>query len=244
MKRLLKSVFRSFAVEPVHLDRIGVNAERDIQRLAGDLPVRVIFDVGANLGQSASRYLQSFPLAHIHSFEPVSQTYELLQRQFSTTPRVTTYNFGFGDVDETATVHIMPSSGQNTACPVGTSLATERVTLRRLDGFLSGSSIETVDLLKIDVEGYESNVLRGAGTELGSGRFRFVYAECVLTDEQDTAHTSLFALHPILTDAGFVPFSYYAESFSLGSGAAMGNVLYAFRDLLPSVVRGHVRNIF
>jgi precorrin-6B methylase 2 len=41
---------------------------------------KVIFDIGANLGQSAIKYSKEFPNAKIYSFEPVDSTYTLLKR--------------------------------------------------------------------------------------------------------------------------------------------------------------------
>lgn len=43
------------------------------------LQVEVIFDVGANIGQTASKFAQSFPKAKIFSFEPVTATFKQLR---------------------------------------------------------------------------------------------------------------------------------------------------------------------
>ena len=62
-----------------------------MDRTLGRDQIKVVFDVGANVGQSALRYVQEFPLAEIYSFESVAATYgELVRggpRRPETTPR-------------------------------------------------------------------------------------------------------------------------------------------------------------
>ena len=53
-----------------------------IQDIANSLPryrVDIVFDVGANVGQSAKIYLARFPRSHIYCFEPVINTFHNLQ---------------------------------------------------------------------------------------------------------------------------------------------------------------------
>ena len=65
MKHALKSVLRSFGYDLSRTDREGVDPLIDMQRL---MPKPVtIFDVGANVGQSALQYRRAFPSALIHS---------------------------------------------------------------------------------------------------------------------------------------------------------------------------------
>ena len=51
------------------------------------------------------------------------------------------------------------------------------VAVRRLDNCLKESGIEKIDLMKIDVEGFESDVLSGAGDYLAQGRIRAILCE-------------------------------------------------------------------
>jgi hypothetical protein len=54
---------------------------------------------------------------------------------------------------------------------------TERVTVNRLDGFCSLQGIPHIDLLKLDVEGHELSVLRGAGALLTTGAIDMIQFE-------------------------------------------------------------------
>ena len=61
----------------------GIDHAVDIGRFRKDSKqVRIIFDVGANIGQTALSYLKNFPDAEIFSFEPISETFQQLQAHF------------------------------------------------------------------------------------------------------------------------------------------------------------------
>jgi hypothetical protein len=51
--------------------------------------IKVIFDVGANVVQSISKFIRTFSTAKIFAFEPVSKTYNRLKKGFSKNENVT-----------------------------------------------------------------------------------------------------------------------------------------------------------
>ena len=57
----------------------GQDVVADLWRRAPDLAVSIIFDVGANEGQSALRFAKAFPGARIVSFEPFQSTFARLE---------------------------------------------------------------------------------------------------------------------------------------------------------------------
>ena len=72
---------------------------------------------------------------------------------------------------------------------------------------------------------------------------RYIYFECVFSNDGES-HTDFFDLHKIMDSYGFSFFGYYAESYNLKHGAALGNVLYVHRKSIPSEVKGVVKNIW
>jgi hypothetical protein len=57
----------------------GLSLAYDLKRILGDVPVNTIFDVGANIGQTALYFNKHFPGADIYSFEPVKATFNTLK---------------------------------------------------------------------------------------------------------------------------------------------------------------------
>ena len=73
-----------------------------------------------------------------------------------------------------------------------------------LDDYLEQNEIDHVDLMKIDVEGFEPNVIKGATDSIKRGKIRAVL--CEFNPAWLAANQSSFAsLYDLLTAAGFVP---------------------------------------
>lgn len=244
MKEFLRRNARRAGLFVANNERLGLDVDLDLARLTGFAPLQTIFDVGANFGQTACRFAQAFPTASIYSFEPVRDTFAKMQANVGAFPQVRPFNMALGDQAGTAEIHLATSSGANSLKGVQGSTASETIQVRTLDEVADENKVETIDLLKIDVEGFEMQVLAGAKQRLADKRIRFVYAECVMEDDPDMAHTNFFDIHALLRPLGFCVVSYYAESFHLRSGCAMGNTLWALRERLPAKVPGALGNIF
>ena len=240
----MKAGARRLGLYVASAGRLGIDLDLDLARLTIDRPVRTIFDVGGNFGQTTLRFASAFPMATVFSFEPVSTSFERLIRSTRHHGRVQPFNLSMGDAAGTVTMHLTDSAGSNSIVRVGSAIGAVDVSIDTIDAFASRQKTGMIDLLKIDVEGYELQVLSGASQRLSEGRVRFVFAECVFSPNSEMPHTSFFDLHRVLDDAGFCFVNYYAEGFNLRLGCAQGNVLYALRSTLPRNVPGRVRNMF
>lgn len=74
----------------------GVNIHHDIKKFLPKFDNRIIFDVGANCGQSAIDYLQHYPHSKIYCFEPVSSTYCKLKKKLEHNSNVYCFNIALG----------------------------------------------------------------------------------------------------------------------------------------------------
>jgi FkbM family methyltransferase len=240
---LIKRTLRRAGVNAVSVDRLGVDVELDLARLTASQPLATIFDVGGNVGQSALRFVAAFPSATVFTFEPVPSTFDRLVEATRHIERIRPFNTGMGDRPGRQTMHLADSSGSNSLVHAGTASGTIDITVDTIDTFADRNGVDAIDLLKIDVEGYELQVLKGAERRLSDGRIRFVYAECIFPPNAGLPHTSFFDLHRVLDAAGFCFATYYAEAFYLARGCAQGNVLYARRSRLPRSAPGGVRNV-
>jgi FkbM family methyltransferase len=244
IKESLKKCAGKFGVYLASTERFGIELELDLHRLTALDPIRTIFDVGANFGQTACRFASAFPHADILSFEPVPDSFGRLVEATRDNHRVTRFNLALGDVPGMVQMNLTNSPGSNSIVQVGSASKVIDVQVETVDRIADQSSIVMIDLLKIDVEGYELPVLTGASRFLSEGRIRFIYAECVLSPNPEMPHTSFFDLYRVLDQAGFCLVTYYAESFNLRLGCSLGNALFALRSKLPSEAPGRVANIF
>jgi FkbM family methyltransferase len=118
---------------------------------------RVAVDVGAHVGFWTYDMAQKFK--EVHSFEPAVDTFECLEKNVGDMPNVKIYNFALGHKEEKAelctdaNLKRRDNSGARFVMP-----GRGHTTIRALDSF----PWEHLDLLKIDVEGFELAVLKGA----------------------------------------------------------------------------------
>ncbi len=129
-------------------------------------PGAVIYDVGANVGWYALHLAAADPTAHVVAFEPVPATLAQLKANLALNglPNVTVVDRGLGERDEELTFYVYPegSGGASAANQSGRPSVREvRCRVQRLDD-VAATLPAGPDLLKIDVEGAELFVLRGA----------------------------------------------------------------------------------
>lgn len=125
----------------------------------------VIFDVGANIGEISLRFAHTYPKATIHGFEPFPDTFRTLKQNVSLNafPNIELHPLGLGaqagEVFFEERTAGNPGMNRVTANP---ERSTRKVAITTLDAFVGENDISTVSLIKIDVEGYEFEVLKGA----------------------------------------------------------------------------------
>jgi FkbM family methyltransferase len=129
---------------------------------AGD----VVLDVGANFGETVFMLSQKVGSAgRVFAFEPDPMNYEKLKKNemLNSFSQLSCYQLAVSD--EARTYSLYRLSERN---PAGNRILAEsgpnsvQVSAVRLDDFLKENSVSRVALIKIDVEGFESHVLRGA----------------------------------------------------------------------------------
>lgn len=243
IKGYLKNTARALGIYLASIERLGIDLELDLARLTKGDPLMTIFDIGGNFGQTTCRFASAFPDATIFTFEPVPTSFERLLKATKDKTRVKAFNIALGDSSGIVQMNLTHDAALNSIMNVQSSQSKVEVQIERLDKIANNCDITMIDLLKIDVEGYEPKVLEGAEQFLKEGRIRFVYAECIFSPNAEMPHMSFFDLNQVLEKAGFCFVNYYAESFNLRLGCAQGNVLYALRSKLPKHIQGHVKNI-
>jgi FkbM family methyltransferase len=148
-----------------------------------------LFDVGANNGEWTTIGLSNFPHGEIHAFEVVPDTFLKLKSQFDSqnsavSAKLHLNNVGLGERSETTLAYFSPnSSGLATCLPDfteqfhGFTPESRSVNMVSGDQYCSENSIESITLLKIDVEGFEPQVIRGFGEMLRNNRIDAVQFE-------------------------------------------------------------------
>lgn len=155
-----------------------------LETLARQRDVRTILDVGANVGDWAAMAATQLPGARVHSFEIVPATRALLAQRVASLPNVQVHACGLGAAVGEVEVHVTEGMNANSTCVGGvtelfhkTRPATVTAPVDTGDRFLAAQGITHVDFLKLDVEGYEPQVLAGFAEALAAGRIRMIQFE-------------------------------------------------------------------
>lgn len=193
----------------------------------------VVFDVGANVGHYALLARSQIRGAKIYAFEPSPNTYETLRTEveragaqasifpekvgFSDKPgELNLYAYSIDGYEYTALASVVPRlPTQEAAMEV---CREESVPVDTIDRFCAARSVKKIDLLKIDVEGHELAVLRGAEGMLNSGAIRFIQFEFGPANIYSRTYfydfwqmlSGRYALHRIVP-RGIVPITQYRE---------------------------------
>lgn len=133
--------------------------------------LRTVVDVGANRGQFTLIARQHFPKAKIFSFEPLSEPAAVFRRIFASDSNVILHEIAIGPEDKDMTIHVSRADHSSSLLPIsslqshlfpGTDTKEERkVPVKRLDSIIACEDIQQPALLKIDVRGFERDVLEG-----------------------------------------------------------------------------------
>jgi FkbM family methyltransferase len=165
---------------------LGVPAGVEHTVALGPIECRTLVDVGANRGQFALAARRRWPTARIISFEPLAKPAAQFTRVFEGDNRIELHEAAIGPIEERATMHVSRrddsssllaiTSLQDSIFPGTSEVGTTRVRVAPLTAFLSADDIDAPALLKIDVQGFELEVLRGCEQLLDG--FERIYCEC------------------------------------------------------------------
>ncbi len=145
----------------------------------------IVLDIGANVGHMTKGLRRLYPSAEIHSFEPVPEAFEKLQK---TCEEISAYPVqkAVADSDGTMTINLTASSEchsilgfqEGNPCAQWTRIVGQQeVDVCTLDHWCEESNIDParIDLLKLDIQGAELKALHGARKILKSAKV--VYTE-------------------------------------------------------------------
>jgi FkbM family methyltransferase len=171
--------------------------------------ISVVFDVGANVGQSALKFKNAFAKAKIFCFEPVTNTFNEMKKNVEGMD-VICHRMALGNEESRRTIYLTDQSLTSSLIKPKEACETEEVVLSTADKFAVDNNIEHIDLMKIDAEGFDLEVLKGAKGLLSSGRVSFVLVE-VGFHPNDNRHELFDDVRNFLMPMGYSVFGIYDQ---------------------------------
>jgi len=193
-----------------------------------------VVDIGANRGQFSLAVRRWAPGARVVAFEPLSGPADRFRKVFQGDAQVTLHQAAIGPKAGQTTIHVSAADDSSSLLPIsalqerlfpGTGeVRTETVTVGRLSDFVSAEEIVSPTLLKLDVQGFELEALRGCEDLLAG--FAYVYAECSFV-ELYSGQALADEIIAWLRDRGFRLSGIYNLSYDRKGKAIQGDFLFA-----------------
>ncbi|WP_427160056.1 FkbM family methyltransferase [Aliinostoc sp. HNIBRCY26] len=211
----------------------GLNIYKDIKRLVPHWSPQVIFDVGANMGQTAVAFHDVWPNAQIFSFEPVQNTFNVLEKSVDKLPNVKAVPLALGSASGEATIKIFSNSrlaSLDHEVSVRPAIKYEQIKISTVDEFCDLHSIDRVCFLKIDTEGHDLEVLKGSISYLKNSKIDFVLAEFSTTSMP--GKVTITDIDELLRKYDMTCVGIYDQAFWKDANIYFGNVLFVREGLI------------
>ena len=156
---------------------------------------KVIIDVGAHKAETIKLFNKKFNVDFIYSFEPSKENYKILRKKTENIKNTKIFNYALGNKNEKKNFYHLKESSSSTLVKLNKSsnyykkknkilgifdnspnIQSEYILeIKTLFDFLNDHNISFIDLLKIDTEGYELQVIKGAKDKIKN--VKYIYFE-------------------------------------------------------------------
>ncbi len=203
----------------------------------------VIFDIGANEGQSIERYLNTFVSPKIYAFEPNEDAFQILFEKYSKNKNIVLNNFAIGEKKGNKYLNYTIKSGNSSLFKLNMNSnwiknkalnfdvkpknyinKIKKTKMFSLDSYIKKEKINSIDLLKIDTQGYEHNVLIGSKNSLKK-KIKNIELEIMLDNCYDT-DTSIYKIEKVLNPKNFKIKGIYSNKRDFLVGDTFGCYLF------------------
>ena len=247
MKSFVKKIISFFGYD---IKRINQSLSFDDIYLSFFKNDAIIFDVGANKGQSIERFKKIFPNSIIHAFEPIKEEFDLLKTTYDADVNVKLSNIAVGDKVEKKKLNIAKRTGVSSfnefnketdwiktrSKEYNTNVddfitGNQIVDINTLDNYVLENNISNIDILKIDTQGYEDKVLLGCKNSLSKKIIKAVELEIIFDNTYDRYLTFSEIEKYLLPNYRFVGIKNYNQNLFEGINF-FAEVLYINKKLL------------
>jgi FkbM family methyltransferase len=184
----------------------------DLRKFQKDYNPKTVFDVGANTGQTVLKWNKFFPKAEYYCFEPVGSTMATLKNNTAKLKNIHYYQCALGAEQKEAEIVLCEDSSLNSFVDTVKEIGekTETVQIKTLDRICQAEGISYIDVLKIDTEGFDVEVLKGATSMLKENKITFIQVEAGM-NPTNKLHVPLQSFVDFLAPYGYVLFGIYEQ---------------------------------
>lgn len=175
-----------YDIIPFQPEKLGIDPYLDMTKFVEkDHPV--LFDVGANYGQTIDDFREVFPEGSIHAFEPSPAVFGPLKNKASRMKDVFVWNVGVGASKGALSLNENTHQNMSSFLEMGRDgwgniNHKTSVPVTTIDEFCKEQKIASIDVLKIDTQGFELEVFKGAINSMRENKIGLLYFEVTFID--------------------------------------------------------------
>lgn len=221
----------------------------------------IIFDVGANVGQSIERFSSVFNSEEfkIYSFEPNPKSFQILKNKYDLKKNINLFQLALDDriikskffsyyydqissliqTDENSKFH---KSRQIAKKRDFSNFKTEiEVQTSTIDNITDEQNIDKIDVLKLDTQGNEDRILKGSKKLLSSKKINIIELELILGFGYQR-QMSFFDIEKVLSPYGYrlIGIDYASNIISVSDYTV--NLIYVNSELYDKIKHLHYEN--
>jgi len=212
IRKAVKQLLRRAGIDIRFIPELGFDAYADMRKLvATDRPL--VFDVGANRGQTIEQFRNAFARPVIHAFEPGRGTFADLQRLTAGISDLHLNNVALGARAESRPFfHSEPDNMSSflEQSADGWGEITDRypVEIITVDDYCAARGIEHIDILKSDTQGFDLDVIKGARHTIDRHAIHLIFMEITFSDMYKGL-PRFDEIYAFLSDCRFALVSFY-----------------------------------
>lgn len=221
----------------------GVAAAPEHRHVLGS-DLATVVDIGANRGQFSLAVKRWAPGALLIAFEPLGSPAARFRKIFQGDARVLLHQVAIGPESGEATIHVSAADDSSSLLPISSvqkrlfpgtgEVRTETVRVGKLSDYIAAEEVVSPALLKLDVQGFELEALRGCEDLLEC--FACVYVECSFV-ELYSGQALADDVIPWLRERGFRLRGVYNISYDKNGKAIQGDFLFVHPNKRPAEQR-------
>ena len=189
--------------------------------------VKCIVDAGASIGETSKQLSKFFPKAKIYAIEPFPPFFKTLSCLQKDKYNISAHKIALSDFNRTSKLNINKSEGTNSLLDsnfeyseVFDNLLKKEdqieVICTTLDSFTEENKIEFLDIIKLDLQGYESKALEGASNFLKNHKVGVILCEIIFEDIYKGQSNPFELINYLVKKHSFEFFNIYQKIYHKG----------------------------
>lgn len=211
---------------------------------------KVIFDCGANIGFVTYQFNKRFKNASIYSFEPNPSVFSKLKSSNLNNQNVYVHNMGIGE--ENGSLNFFKNNNTGTSsflepndfhkAHLARKYEKIEVPIVSISDFCKMNKIENIDILKLDIEGFELKALKGCENMLENNQIDFIFAEVnLIPTYKDQCLIEDIIVY--LRELNYIPYNFYGNNETILRESIITNMLFISSNIAKELNKKYGNNM-